>query len=254
MFDFLKDDNFLQLTCHVNSFSRQKLTSSVFAELMQNFYDLGWMRGSGGAMGCLQEELLFISPSALQKERIISDDLLIYDVEKKTAVQLPKDTQPSSCAPLFSLIMNATGCSTVIHTHSSSANLITQLLGNSCFYEISHQEYLKGVWNPFTGKTLANTDTLSIPIIDNKPSEIELINDLSSILSEPICSCAVLVRNHGLFVWGPTWEQTKITTECIEYLLELSIQMKRFGISLVKTENNDDKCHQQPNYQSTFLT
>ncbi|KIH44738.1 hypothetical protein ANCDUO_25234, partial [Ancylostoma duodenale] len=51
-------------------------------------------------------------------------------------------------------------------------------------------------------------------------------------------SCAVLVRNHGLFVWGSTWEKAKVMTECIDYLLDLAIDMIKHEIPLVKEESH----------------
>ncbi|KAJ1362078.1 hypothetical protein KIN20_021494, partial [Parelaphostrongylus tenuis] len=60
--------------------------------------------------------------------------------------------------------------------------------------------------------------------------------DLDACLKTYQRSCAVLVRNHGLFVWSLTWEKAKIMTECIDYLLDLAIDMIRHGIPLVKEE------------------
>ena len=47
------------------------MTKTLFVDLMKQFYDMGWMRGTGGAMGVrLDRKHLLISPSALQKERL----------------------------------------------------------------------------------------------------------------------------------------------------------------------------------------
>ncbi|PIC16265.1 hypothetical protein B9Z55_022926 [Caenorhabditis nigoni] len=125
------------------------------------------------------------------------------------------------------------GSECVIHTHSKSANFITQLIKSDTF-EISHQEYIKGIYDPFSGKALKYSDTLTIPIIENMPSESQLLEPIRGVLENHPQAIAVLVRNHGLFVWGPTWESTKIMTECIDYLLELAIEMEKMSIPLVK--------------------
>uniref|UniRef100_A0A1I7XMG9 Protein kinase domain-containing protein n=1 Tax=Heterorhabditis bacteriophora TaxID=37862 RepID=A0A1I7XMG9_HETBA len=184
---------------------------SLFIDLMEQFYSLGWMRGTGGAMGCISGNQLMISPSALQKERLRESDIFVYDIEMKTVVQRPLNSKigVSSCSVLFSLIMKQTGSECVIHTHAKAANLITQLLKSNSF-EISHQEYIKGIYDPFTGKNLEFEDTITIPIIANKPKEHLLLPGLEEALKSNPRGCAVLVRNHGLFVWGPTWEQTKV--------------------------------------------
>lgn len=55
-------------------------------------------------------------------------------------------------------------------------------------------------------------------------------------------TCAVLVRNHGVYVWGgkrgskfffdllASWEAAKCMCECYDYLFELAVKMKGLGL------------------------
>ena len=43
-------------------------------------------------------------------------------------------------------------------------------------------------------------------------------------------SCAVLVRRHGVYVWGESWQKAKSMTECFDYLFEMYVKMKQLGI------------------------
>ncbi|CAI5454320.1 unnamed protein product [Caenorhabditis angaria] len=237
--EFTEDSNFQELSAERFGAHNDEgpMTLEIFTQLMKQFYDLGWMRGSGGALGCVSGKQLMISPSALQKERIKPADVFLYDLVSKTEIQRPinKKITVSSCSVLFSLIMNQTGSECVIHTHSKAANLITQLISGDTF-EISHQEYIKGIYNPFSGHALKYNDTLIIPIINNRPSESLLLNPIEGVIQAYPQAIAVLVRNHGLFVWGPTWESAKIMVECIDYLLELSLDMLKNNIPLVKED------------------
>ena len=47
-------------------------------------------------------------------------------------------------------------------------------------------------------------------------------------------SQAVLVRRHGVYVWGTTWIQAKTQAECYDYLFESAVKMKAIGIDVSK--------------------
>ena len=69
-----------------------------------------------------------------------------------------------------------------------------------------------------------------IPIIENTPFEKDLTADLEkAILSYPNTN-AVLVRRHGVYVWGKTWQSAKTMAECYDYLFNYVVQLKQLGI------------------------
>lgn len=60
-----------------------------------------------------------------------------------------------------------------------------------------------------TGTYLRYDDELTVPIIENTCHESELTDAMARAMDDyPECP-AVLVRRHGLYVWGPTWQKTK---------------------------------------------
>lgn len=52
-------------------------------------------------------------------------------------------------------------------------------------------------------------DTLVVPIIENTPEERDLKDRMALAMEEYPNSCAVLVRRHGVYVWGESWEKAK---------------------------------------------
>lgn len=52
-------------------------------------------------------------------------------------------------------------------------------------------------------------DMLVVPIIENTPEEKDLEERMARAMNDYPDSCAVLVRRHGVYVWGETWEKAK---------------------------------------------
>ncbi len=52
----------------------------------------------------------------------------------------------------------------------------------------------------------SNTDWCRIPIIENTERECELTERLRNAIVKYPRSYAVLVRNHGVYVWGKDWQ------------------------------------------------
>ncbi|KAJ9100025.1 Methylthioribulose-1-phosphate dehydratase [Naganishia cerealis] len=103
--------------------------------------------------------------------------------------------------------------------------------GHSTF-RISHQEMIKGIRIGGVGKTLAYHDTLEIPIIENTADEEDLTDGMAEAMSKYPDAPAVLVRRHGVYVWGGSWEQAKTQAECLDYLFEIAVKMRLAGMPL----------------------
>uniref|UniRef100_A0A0N4ZPZ4 Aldolase_II domain-containing protein n=1 Tax=Parastrongyloides trichosuri TaxID=131310 RepID=A0A0N4ZPZ4_PARTI len=213
----------------------------LFTQIMKQFYDHGWVYGSSGGMACCTVNSVIYSPSSVQKERLKEEDLFIFNKYSKSLTSRPKNEniKESACTPLFNQIINLTGLDCVIHTHSKYSNLLTQLLDTNPKYsgnifEMSGQEMIKGIYNRRLGVNYQNTDIISIPIIDNKQLEYQLLPDVERcIINFPESSC-ILVKNHGFFTFGPTWQRTKIMLECCEYLFELACDMIKNDLNLIQ--------------------
>ena len=52
-------------------------------------------------------------------------------------------------------------------------------------------------------------DTLVIPIIENTLFECELTDRMKIAMENYPDSNAVLVRRHGVYIWGNTWQRAK---------------------------------------------
>lgn len=52
-----------------------------------------------------------------------------------------------------------------------------------------------------------------MPIIENTPFEKDLEERMNATMQEYPGSTAILVRRHGVYVWGDTWQKTKTQYE-----------------------------------------
>lgn len=211
---------------------------NLIPELCKQFYHMGWVTGTGGGMTIKLEDEIYIAPSGVQKERLSSKDLFVQDIEGKD-LKLPEDSnlKKSQCTPLFMCSYTMRNAGAVIHTHSKAAVLVTMLYPGNVF-RISHQEMIKGTWNATLGRYNRYDEELIVPIIENTPFERDLKTSLENALVEFPATSAVLVRRHGVYVWGAEWKSTKTQTECYDYLFELAVEMKRLGLNPLSPPQN----------------
>lgn len=204
--------------------------SVLIPQLLKQFYTLGWVTGTGGGISIRHHNLVFIAPSGVQKERVEARHLFVADVATGDYVSVPGGgLRPSACTPLFMLAFRLRDAGAVIHTHSNHAVLAT-LMWPGGEFRCTHLEMMKGVRDAVRGRALRYDETLVVPIIENTCHEEELVDSMrEAILAYP-SAVAVLVRRHGVYVWGETWQQAKTTCECLDYLFNLCVQMKQLQL------------------------
>ncbi|KAJ3218437.1 hypothetical protein HK099_005075 [Clydaea vesicula] len=204
--------------------------SNLIPELCKLFYNNGWVTGTGGGMTIRQHDHYYIAPSGVQKERMQPSDLFILN-KNQEIISLPhnKSLKMSQCTPLFFNAYNLRNCGACIHTHSQNAVLATLLFSGSHF-TITHQEMIKGIRRGDSKDYYKYYDTLTVPIIENTAEERDLKERMEKAILDNPDTNAVLVRRHGVYVWGETWEKAKCMTECYDYLFEIAVKMKKLNL------------------------
>ncbi|XP_051171240.1 probable methylthioribulose-1-phosphate dehydratase isoform X2 [Leptopilina boulardi] len=186
----------------------------------------------------MQREKIYIAPSGVQKERMNPDEIFVQNIEGND-LELPpseKKLKKSQCTPLFMCAYKLRNAGAVIHTHSKFAVMVT-LLWPGKEFRVTHLEMIKGIKNQKLGRSLRYDEELVVPIIENTPFEEDLKDRLAEVIHQYPETCAVLVRRHGVYVWGDTWQQAKTMTECYDYIFDIAVQMKKFGIDPLLTPN-----------------
>lgn len=209
----------------------------LIPELCRQFYGLGWVTGTGGGISMRGTaggaERVWMAPSGVQKERIAAEDLFVLD-EARAIVSSPppeRGLRMSQCAPLFWNSYELRDAGACIHTHSQHAVMAT-LATPGAEFVITHQEMIKGIARDSHPERahLRYFDRLVVPIIENTPNERDLTDAMAAAIRAYPNSPAVLVRRHGVYVWGATWAKAKTMCECLDYLFEIAGRMRQHGM------------------------
>ncbi|PRP76284.1 putative methylthioribulose-1-phosphate dehydratase-like isoform 2 [Planoprotostelium fungivorum] len=185
----------------------------LIPDLCRLFYDQGWVTGTGGGITIRRGDEIYIAPSGVQKERIVAEDMFVMDQDGKVirAPDASRNLKQSQCTPLFFNAYRMRNAGAVIHTHSQAAVLVTLLYDKE--FRITHQEMIKGIRIGSTKQNYKYYDELVIPIIDNTAEEEDLQESMAEAMRNYPDTNAVLVRRHGVYVWGEDWKKAKTMNE-----------------------------------------
>ncbi|KAF8469606.1 class II aldolase/adducin N-terminal [Kalaharituber pfeilii] len=217
-------------TLHLVTSNDPHHPANLICELCRNFYTLGWVTGTGGGISIKHNGHIYLAPSGVQKERLHPHDMFVLDFPTLTYLREPRPLKPSACTPLFLAAYTIRSAGACIHTHSQAAVLCT-LLTKKSYFQISNIEQIKAIpWGREKGGYMGYFDTLTIPIIENTAHEEDLRDSLEEAINAYPDTCAVLVRRHGVYVWGDTVWKAKAQAESLDYLFQLAVEMVRLGL------------------------
>lgn len=69
--------------------------------------------------------------------------------------------------------------------------------------------FFQGIYSHTLQRYLRYDEELVIPIIENTPFEKDLEERMNQAIEEYPGTTAILVRRHGIYVWGETWQKAK---------------------------------------------
>ena len=196
----------------------------LICELCRQFYTQGWVSGTGGGISIREGDRVYMAPSGVQKERLQPEDLFVLDAEGKV-LEAPGGSL-SACAPLFFNAFRIREAGAVMHSHSINALLATLISGDEL--RVTHLEMMKGIAGH------GYHDELVVPVIENTAHEHELADSMAEAMEAYPKSYAVLVRRHGVYVWGRDWVEAKRHAECYDYLFEAAVKMRQLGVDAAK--------------------
>jgi methylthioribulose-1-phosphate dehydratase len=200
----------------------ERATRELLVELLGVFYAKGWVSGTGGGIcGPADGGGLLLAPTGVHKERVRPDEFFTVDPAGGQVLRAPadKNLRPSECNQIFCLAARDRGARSVVHSHGLSAVLAGDLAVDADHVVIRGLEMLKGI------RGVANRDMHLVPVIRNTPREGELVEQLRTVLADPRFerAFAVLVADHGAYIWGDDVWEAKRHTEVYHFLFEAMV-------------------------------
>src|SRR4051812_47270880 len=199
-------------------------TRELLVELLGQFHRRGWVSGTGGGIcGPADDGGLLLAPSGVHKERVRVDEFFTVDPANGRVLRSPDrpDLRPSECNAIFCLVHRDREAWSVVHSHALSAVLAGDLAADRDrdHLAVHDLEMLKGI------PGVTNTDTHLVPVIRNTAREPELVSQLEAALADPRfeAACAVIVRDHGAYIWGRDVLEAKRHTEVYHFLFEATV-------------------------------
>ena len=184
--------------------------------IASSFHARGWMMGTSGNLSAVVKRdplSLAMSPSGFDKGALRPEQFLTID--ERGQVVGDHEATPSAESLLHLRIVKERDAGAVLHTHSISSTMLSDLYAGAGGLAIEGYEMLKGLAGVTT-----HEHREWLPIIENSQDMIALAGRVEEVLREHKAAHGFLLRRHGLYAWGDTPAQAQRHVEILEFLLE----------------------------------
>ncbi|MDN4072819.1 methylthioribulose 1-phosphate dehydratase [Fictibacillus terranigra] len=192
---------------------------SLLREMKKTFATRGWFPATSGNLSIRVRpglEIFAITSSGKDKSMDTPEDFLIIDVQGKplTTTALKPSAETLIHTAVYESIPD---CEAVFHVHTVPNNLISELYGDEGEVIFKGQELIKAfdLWE--------QDASISIPIVENFADIPKLAAEIKKSLKFEVPG--VLIRNHGIYVWGDSDFSAKRHLEAFEFLFNYHIRL-----------------------------
>jgi methylthioribulose-1-phosphate dehydratase len=200
----------------VKSLSRQSAADEL-CRVGKRFDERGWVMGTSGNFSAVLDRdplRLAITPSGSFKGELEPGEILEMD---ERAATIPAGGPPPSAEALLHLeIVRARGAGAVLHTHSISSTLLSEVHAARGGFSIEGYEMLKGLVGI---RTHEHREWL--PIVENDQDVPRLATAVRATLDRYPAAHGFLIRRHGLYTWGTELRDAVRHVEILEFLFEV---------------------------------
>ncbi|YCA44558.1 methylthioribulose 1-phosphate dehydratase [Bacillus sp. JZ8] len=192
------------------------------ADIKDELAERDWFFGTSGNLSIRVTEsptTFLVTASGKDKRKRTNEDFLLVDQHGLPAEET--GLKPSAETVLHTAIYEKTTAGCVLHVHTVDNNVVSELYGDQGKVVFTKQEIIKalGLWE--------EDAKVEIPIIPNFADLQKLGDVFEKHIKED--TGAVLIRNHGITVWGKTAFEAKRHLEAYEFLCSYLLKLKLFA-------------------------
>ena len=170
------------------------------------------------------QDTAFISESGINKSKFTEDNFIPinFQTKKMHPDYLSSGRKSSDETDIHLSLFQITKTNCVLHSHILDALLFADLFTGLSCATVEGLELLKGF------KGIKTHDLkINIPCFDNTQDIATLAETIKpKILAEQHCF-GILLRGHGLYVWGESVEEAQRHLEVFEYIFKYYIHSRR---------------------------
>lgn len=183
-----------------------------------------WFMGTSGNLSIKVSDSplqFLVSSSGKDKKKRTMEDFLLVDVGGKAVGETK--LKPSAETLLHCAVYSTTSAGCSLHVHTVANNVISELYGDAGRIEFQGQELIKAfdLWK--------EDAVLTIPIIRNFADIPRLAKEFQAQIHAG--KGAVLIRNHGITVWGKDGFEAKKLLEASEFLFQYQLTLDQFNLN-----------------------
>ncbi|MTH54286.1 methylthioribulose 1-phosphate dehydratase [Bacillus mangrovi] len=188
------------------------------AEVKRELAQRDWFPATSGnlAIKAGSNPLTFyVTASGKDKRKETAEDFLLVDQHGQPAEET--DLRPSAETLLHTEVYSRTEAGCSLHVHTIDNNIISELYAERGYVTFTGQEIIKafGLWD--------EDASFTVPIIPNYADIPALAKEFGKHVRED--AGAVLIRNHGITVWGRDAFEAKKYLEACEFLFSYHVKL-----------------------------
>jgi methylthioribulose-1-phosphate dehydratase len=180
-----------------------------------------WFMGTSGNLAikiCDRPLQFLVTASGKDKRKRTEEDFILVDENGRPVENT--HLKPSAETLLHVEIYKKTNAGCSLHVHTIDNNVISEIYGDKGEITFTGQELIKAfdLWE--------EDAVLRIPIIHNYAHIPTLAKTFSKYVNED--TGAVLIRNHGITVWGRNAFEAKKILEASEFLFRYQLRLLQY--------------------------